>query len=76
MFSYPSHHLKIIPVEFIAWNLRNNSGNTALHLAGMAFSLKIIQKLIEKFTEKGIDIDVQNNTGLTPLDLASVNIRK
>ena len=45
-------------------NYKDESGNTLLHRACIRRNLKLIQMLLEK----GMDVNVKNNDGLTPLE--------
>ncbi len=47
-------------------NFRGPDGNTILHLSANAGNLPVVQALIGK----GADINVQNEAGLTPLQIA------
>ena len=55
-------------------NIKNDEGNTPLHLSvfsGNFFNFILEKsKLIRKLVSKGADLNIKNNNGLTPLELA------
>lgn len=51
-------------------NAQNAFGDTPLHLAVKKNFLKIIKILLE---DERIDVDMKNNEGYTPLDIAKVS---
>ena len=64
--------MKSVDID-IGLNYQDKSGRTALHVACENGQLKIVELFLQKSSKLNIDLNAEDNKGMTPMDYAEIN---